>query len=75
MGTGSVSALAARFHFGAGSLALEVITLIFFFLNLLFFVLICGATVARYWMYPEVLKYLFSGCYHLLIFESSRYGR
>lgn len=54
MGTGAVSSLINRFHFGAGSLTLKVLTLIFFFLNLFFFVVICGATIARYWMFPKV---------------------
>lgn len=54
MGTGVVSALASRFHFGAGSLALEVVSLIFFLLNLALFVAICAMTIARYWLFPEV---------------------
>lgn len=54
MGTGVVSSLAGRFHFGAGSLTLEIISLAFFFLNLVLFVLFSGITIARYWMFPEV---------------------
>lgn len=54
MGTGAVSALASRFHFGQGSEAIQAVTLLFFFLNLCFFILICGATVARYWLFPEL---------------------
>ncbi|KAJ6630992.1 voltage-dependent anion channel [Mycena sp. CBHHK59/15] len=54
MGTGAVSALVSRFHFGEGSEVLKIITLLFFFLNLCFFTLICGATVARYWIFPEL---------------------
>ncbi|KAJ6570167.1 voltage-dependent anion channel [Mycena vulgaris] len=54
MGTGSVAALASRFHFAQGSEAIKVITLLFFFLNLCFFVLICGATAARYYLFPEL---------------------
>jgi tellurite resistance protein TehA-like permease len=69
MGTGIVSSLAARFHFGAGSLALEVISLAFFFLNLVFFVFICGMTIARYYMYPEVCPSL------LLILAPLAYDR
>ncbi|RDB16951.1 Sulfite efflux pump SSU1 [Hypsizygus marmoreus] len=60
MGTGVVSSLAARFHFGAGSLALEVISLIFFFLNLALFVLLCGMTIARYWLFPEMWSTMLS---------------
>ncbi|KAJ7454757.1 voltage-dependent anion channel [Mycena latifolia] len=54
MGTGAVSALASRFHFAQGSEAIQVVTLLFFFLNLCFFVLICGATFARYHIFPEL---------------------
>lgn len=54
MGTGSVAALVSRFHFGQGSQAIKIVFLLFFCLNLIFFVLICGATIARYCMFPEV---------------------
>ncbi|GLB37101.1 putative C4-dicarboxylate transporter [Lyophyllum shimeji] len=60
MGTGVLSALASRFPFGAGSLALEVISLLFFFLNLALFVLFCGITVARYWLFPEMWRRMLS---------------
>ncbi|KAF5385900.1 hypothetical protein D9615_002517 [Tricholomella constricta] len=60
MGTGVISALASRFPFGAGSIALEVISLMFFFLNLFLFVIICGMTVARYWLYPEMWNKMLS---------------
>lgn len=74
MGTGSVSALAARFHFGTDSVAIKVITLFFFFLNLGLFVLITGATVARYCMFPEVR---FHGVFvpeHVLSSMFNRFG-
>ncbi|KAJ7116390.1 voltage-dependent anion channel [Mycena epipterygia] len=54
MGTGSVAALISRFHFGQGSETIKILTLLFFFLNLCFFVLICGATAARYYLFPEL---------------------
>ncbi|KAJ7183151.1 voltage-dependent anion channel [Mycena filopes] len=54
MGTGAVSSLVSRFHFGEGSETLKVLTLLFFFLNLFFFVAICAATIARYYMFPEL---------------------
>ncbi|KAJ7106495.1 voltage-dependent anion channel [Mycena crocata] len=54
MGTGSVAALVSRFHFGQGSEAIKTITLLLFFLNLCFFVSICAATIARYYMFPEL---------------------
>jgi hypothetical protein len=54
MGTGVVSGLASMFPFGAGSLALKIITLAFFFLNLIIFVVLLMVTLARYWMFPYV---------------------
>ncbi|KAJ7678495.1 voltage-dependent anion channel [Mycena rosella] len=54
MGTGAVAALVSRFHFAQDSEATKFITLVLFFLDLCFFVLICGATVARYYMFPEL---------------------
>ncbi|KAF7330300.1 Sulfite efflux pump SSU1 [Mycena venus] len=54
MGTGAVGALVSRFHFGEASEAIKVLTLLFFFINLLFFVAICAATVARYYIFPEL---------------------
>lgn len=54
MGTGAVAALVSRFHFGQGSEEIKILTLLFFFLNLFLFVVICAATVARYCMFPEV---------------------
>ncbi|KAJ7746399.1 voltage-dependent anion channel [Mycena metata] len=70
MGTGVVSSLISRFHFGQGSEALKILTLLTFFLNLFFFVAICAATVARYCMFPELwsamlrhpTQSLFTGC-------------
>lgn len=54
MGTGTVSILAADFHFGNGSTALTVITLVFFFINLASYVAVCAVTIARYYLFPEV---------------------
>ncbi|KAJ7650697.1 voltage-dependent anion channel [Roridomyces roridus] len=55
MGTGAISSLLAHFHFHQpDSKALEIFTLLFFFLDLVFFVLICGATIARYCIFPEL---------------------
>ncbi|KAH7923732.1 hypothetical protein BV22DRAFT_1014841 [Leucogyrophana mollusca] len=54
MGTGATSALVHSFPYGHGSLAIKAITLIMFFLNLLLFVVISSATIARYAMFPEV---------------------
>ncbi|KAJ7247883.1 voltage-dependent anion channel [Mycena haematopus] len=54
MGTGGVTALISRFHFGQDSEAIKILTLLFFFLNLFFFITICAATIARYWIFPEL---------------------
>ncbi|KAF8207144.1 voltage-dependent anion channel [Mycena galopus ATCC 62051] len=54
MGTGGVAGLISRFHFGQDSEAIKVFTLLFFFLNLFFFIVICAATIARYWIFPEL---------------------
>lgn len=57
MGTGAVAGLLAHFHFHQpSSKGLEIATLLVFFLNLVFFVSTCGATIARYYMFPEVLN-------------------
>ncbi|KAF7327475.1 hypothetical protein MKEN_00325900 [Mycena kentingensis (nom. inval.)] len=54
MGTGVVSTLVNRFYWGLGSDATKVLTLLLFFLNLLCFVLVCAATLARYILFPEI---------------------
>ena len=54
MGTGVVSALLHLFPYNNGCLALKVMGLIFFLLNLVLFVFVCAMTVARYSFFPEV---------------------
>lgn len=54
MGTGVVGSLISRFYFAEGSEAIKILTLLFFFLNLFFFLVISAATIARYYLYPEV---------------------
>ncbi|KAF8210974.1 voltage-dependent anion channel [Mycena galopus ATCC 62051] len=54
MGTGGIAGLISRFHFGQNSEAIKLLTLLFFFLNLFCFTAICTATVARYWIFPEL---------------------
>ncbi|KIJ67707.1 hypothetical protein HYDPIDRAFT_83372 [Hydnomerulius pinastri MD-312] len=54
MGTGATSALIHNFPYGNGNPAIRIVTLIIFFLNLVLFLLISGATAARYIMFPEV---------------------
>ena len=54
MGTGVVSALLHLFPYNNGCLALKVMGLIFFLLNLVLFVFVCTCTVLRYYWFPEV---------------------
>ncbi|KAH7914128.1 voltage-dependent anion channel [Hygrophoropsis aurantiaca] len=54
MGTGATAAVVHAFPYGHESLAIKVVTLLLFFLNLLLFVIICSATIARYMMFPQV---------------------
>ncbi|KAF6760330.1 voltage-dependent anion channel [Ephemerocybe angulata] len=56
MGTGSVSTLAGRFYFGRGSVALEVICLAFFFLNLGMYIIFIVTTIIRYWLFPHLFS-------------------
>lgn len=54
MGTGATSALVHAFPYGQGSSAIKFVTLSIFFLNIILFVLITGATIARYIMFPGI---------------------
>ena len=54
MGTGAVSALIHNFPYGNGTPVIRIFTLIIFFLNLVLFILISGATAARYALFPDV---------------------
>ncbi|KAF4620542.1 hypothetical protein D9613_000668 [Agrocybe pediades] len=54
MGTGSVSVLAANFHWGAFTTPLKVISLAFFLANLAFYTVILAMTIARYFLFPEL---------------------
>ncbi|KAH8980605.1 voltage-dependent anion channel [Lactarius hatsudake] len=56
MGTGAVSLLFSVFPYWTGSHALRALSTAFFFLNLLLFVLFCGASAARYWCFPGVWR-------------------
>ncbi|KAH9054058.1 voltage-dependent anion channel-domain-containing protein [Lactarius deliciosus] len=56
MGTGAVSLLFSVFPYWAGSHALRALSTAFFFLNLLLFVLFCGASAVRYWCFPGVWR-------------------
>lgn len=56
MGTGSVSTLAGRFYFGRGSVALEVICLAFFFLDLGMYIIFIVTTIIRYWLFPHLFS-------------------
>ncbi|KAI0812725.1 voltage-dependent anion channel [Irpex lacteus] len=71
MGTGVVSALLHLFPYNNGCLALKVMGLIFFLLNLVLFVFVCTMTVVRYSLFPEIwgmmivhpAQSLFIGCF------------
>ncbi|KAI0793226.1 voltage-dependent anion channel [Abortiporus biennis] len=71
MGTGVVSALLHNFPYHNDSLALKVMAIIFFLLNLVLFVFVCTCTVLRYTLYPEIwplmishpAQSLFVGCF------------
>lgn len=54
MGTGATSALIYNFPYGHGSPLIRIFTLIVFFLNLVLFILISAASVARYALFPDV---------------------
>lgn len=59
MGTGIISVLAGRFHFGQGTVTLEVLLLVFFFINLALFVVFAFVSVTRFCLYPEVRRATF----------------
>lgn len=54
MGTGITSALITNFPYGSGSAPVQWIGFGFFVLNFILFVFVCGCTIARYIMFPEV---------------------
>ncbi|TFK75458.1 hypothetical protein BDN72DRAFT_892400 [Pluteus cervinus] len=54
MGTGSLTSLASRFHFGGNTLGLRIFALVLFLLNLVLFIIISSMTVARFMSYPEL---------------------
>ena len=54
MGTGITSALITNFPYGGGSDAVRWVGFGVFVLNFILFVFVCGCTVARYIMFPEV---------------------
>ncbi|KAI9443569.1 voltage-dependent anion channel [Lactarius indigo] len=56
MGTGSISLLFSVFPYWTGSHTLRALSTAFFFLNLLLFVLFCGASAVRYWCFPGVWR-------------------
>ena len=54
MGTGITSAIIHLFPYNNDKLALKIVALIIFLLNLVLFVFVCTCTVLRYIWYPEV---------------------
>lgn len=71
MGTGVTSALITNFPYGGGSVPALWVGFGFWVLNLILFVFVCGCTIARYVMFPEVwelmlshpVQSLFIGCF------------
>jgi tellurite resistance protein TehA-like permease len=71
MGTGVISALAALFPYGQGSVFLKAIVLLFFSINLALFIFVSTCTILRYYWFPEVwplmlrhpAQSLFVGCF------------
>lgn len=54
MGTGITSTLITNFPYGGGSAPAQWLGFVFFLLNFILFVFVCGCTIARYVMFPEV---------------------
>ncbi|KAF9227493.1 hypothetical protein BS17DRAFT_775605 [Gyrodon lividus] len=54
MGTGSISILFHSFPYGADSQLMKTFTLVFFFLNLVLFVLFTAVSAARYILFPGI---------------------
>ncbi|KAF9244877.1 voltage-dependent anion channel [Melanogaster broomeanus] len=54
MGTGSISILFHSFPYGTGSQVMKAFTLVFFFLNLVLFVLFTAVSAARYILFPGI---------------------
>ena len=54
MGTGITSALIINFPYGGGSAPAQWLGFVLFILNLVLFIFVCGCTIARYIMFPEV---------------------
>ena len=57
MGTGITSALLTNFPYGGGTAPLEWLGFTIFVLNFILFIFVCGCTIARYIMFPEVRAY------------------
>lgn len=54
MGTGVTSSLVHHFPYARGSFVTVIFELIIFFINLILFTLVTGATIARYTMFPDL---------------------
>ena len=54
MGTGITSALLTNFPYGGGTAPLHWLGFALFVLNLTLFIFVCGCTIARYIIFPEV---------------------
>ena len=54
MGTGITSALLTNFPYGGDTAPLQWLGFVLFVLNLILFIFVCGCTVMRYIIFPEV---------------------
>ncbi|KAF8234074.1 C4-dicarboxylate transporter/malic acid transport protein [Tricholoma matsutake] len=71
MGTGAVSILFASFPYGHDTHAMNIFSLVFFFLNLFLVILFTALTFARYYLYPYIwpitlnhpVSSLYIGCF------------
>jgi tellurite resistance protein TehA-like permease len=53
-GTGAISILFASFPYGYDTHVMNILSLVFFFLNLFLVVLFTALTLARYYLYPHI---------------------
>ena len=67
MGTGITSALITNFPYGGGSASALWLGFAVFVLNLILFVFVCGCTIARYIMFPEVRIHLMQAIRKLIL--------
>lgn len=70
MGTGITSALLTNFPYGGGTAPLQWLGFALFVLNLILFIFVCGCTIMRYIMFPEVRAHRTEPVPMLILFMS-----